>query len=134
LAFFREAQAITTNEALRKTITIESATSDERRFKTSDDRQQQQPQKEIQKKKLDRTITLPTGSTDNSNYRTQPGTRDMSVETKVSKRQAQQLQQIPSMTLSGDESYPWRSWQTSHSDNGRKDIETWWTSQFQMSA
>jgi hypothetical protein len=57
LAFFREAQAITTNETLRKTATIESASSDERRFKNSDDRQ-----KEIQKKKLDRTITLPSSS------------------------------------------------------------------------
>jgi len=57
LAFFREAQAITTNETLRKTATIDSGSSDERRFKNSDDRQ-----KEIQKKKLDRTITLPSSS------------------------------------------------------------------------
>lgn len=60
LAFFREAQAITTNEALRKTTTNDSAGSDERRYKNSDDRQQ--PQKEMQKKKLDRTITLPSSS------------------------------------------------------------------------
>jgi hypothetical protein len=61
LAFFREAQAITTNEALRKTATVDSVGSDERRFKNSDERQQQS-QKEIQKKKLDRTITLPSSS------------------------------------------------------------------------
>jgi hypothetical protein len=52
LAFFREAQAITTNETLKKTITIENATSDERQ------------QKEIPKKKLDRTITSPLSSSD----------------------------------------------------------------------
>ncbi len=52
LAFFREAQAITTNETLKKTVTIESATSDERQ------------QKEIPKKKLDRTITSPLSSSD----------------------------------------------------------------------
>jgi hypothetical protein len=66
LTFFREAQAITTSESLRKTATTDSVASDERRYKSSDDRQQQQqqPTKEIQKKKLDRTITLPTGSSD----------------------------------------------------------------------
>ena len=63
LAFFREAQGITPNEALRKTVTIESATSDERRAKIADERQSQVP-KELPKKKLDRTITLPTVSTD----------------------------------------------------------------------
>ncbi len=61
LAFFREAQSITTNESLRKTVTVESAPNDERRFRNFDDRQQQ---REIPKKKLDRTITLPTGSSD----------------------------------------------------------------------
>jgi hypothetical protein len=61
LAFFREAQSITTNESLRKTVTIESAPNDERRFRNFDDRQQQ---RDIPKKKLDRTITLPTGSSD----------------------------------------------------------------------
>jgi len=61
LAFFREAQSITTNESLRKTVTVESAPNDERRFRNFDDRQQQ---RDIPKKKLDRTITLPTGSSD----------------------------------------------------------------------
>jgi hypothetical protein len=46
---------------LRKTVTIESAPNDERRFRNFDDRQQQ---RDIPKKKLDRTITLPTGSSD----------------------------------------------------------------------
>jgi hypothetical protein len=59
----------------------------------------------------------------------------MPAEPKISKRQAQQqLQPNISLTLSGDEYYPWRSWQTGHFSNGRKDIESWWTSQFQMSA
>jgi hypothetical protein len=69
LAFFREAQGITTNESLRKTITADSSSTDERRFKNSEDRQQQPQQllqKEIPKKKLDRTITLPTPSSDTS--------------------------------------------------------------------
>lgn len=57
LAFFREAQAITTNEALRKTTTIDSTASEDRQ-------QQQQIQKENAKKKLDRTTTLPTPSTE----------------------------------------------------------------------
>lgn len=67
LAFFREAQGVTTNESLRKTATLDSAGSDERRFRNLDDRQQMQPlqmQKEIPKKKLDRTITLPTPSSE----------------------------------------------------------------------
>jgi hypothetical protein len=64
LAFFREAQAITTSESLKKTMTIDSASGvDDRRFKTTDDRQQQ-IQKDVAKKKLDRTITLPTSSID----------------------------------------------------------------------
>jgi hypothetical protein len=62
LAFFREAQAITTTESLKKTSTTDSGGSDERRFKNVDDRQQQF-QKEVSKKKLDRTI-LPTPSID----------------------------------------------------------------------
>jgi hypothetical protein len=69
LAFFREAQGITTNESLRKTVTADSSSTDERRFKNSEDRQQQPQQllqKEIPKKKLDRTITLPTPSSDTS--------------------------------------------------------------------
>ncbi|CAF3639514.1 unnamed protein product [Adineta steineri] len=138
LAFFREAQAITTNESLKKTSTTDSAGSDERRAKNVDDRQQQLQKEASTKKKLDRTITLPTPSIDttNSHYRTQSGTRDLPTETKTSKRQGQpqQLQQNISLTLSTDESYPWRSWQTGHFSNGRKDIESWWTSQFQMSA
>jgi hypothetical protein len=60
----------------------------------------------------------------------------MSAETKTSKRQVQQqpqqLQPNISLTLS-DESYPWRSWQANHFDSGRKDIESWWISQFQTS-
>jgi len=67
LAFFREAQGITTNESLRKTTTIDSSTSDEKRFKNNEDRQQLvqvQSQKEVPKKKLDRTITLPTPSSE----------------------------------------------------------------------
>ncbi len=62
----------------------------------------------------------------------------MSAETKGAKRQTQQQQQQLqpniSLTLSSEESYPWRSWQSTHFGNGRKDIESWWTSQFQMSA
>ncbi|CAF3353985.1 unnamed protein product [Rotaria sp. Silwood1] len=138
LAFFREAQAITTNEALRKTATVESSGGDDRRFKNTDDRQQQQQQqlqKELPKKKLDRTITLPTPSSDNSSYRVQSNTRDISSETKASKRPAQQqLQQNVGLTFSSDESYPWRSWQGPHLTNTRKDIESWWTNQLQMSA
>ena len=65
LAFFREAQAITTSESLKKqAITTDNTTGeDERRTKTTDDRQQP-TQKDIAKRKLDRTITLPTNSND----------------------------------------------------------------------
>lgn len=55
LAFFREAQSIIPNESLRKTITIESGTSDDR---------PSQPFKELPKKKLDRTTTLPSATSD----------------------------------------------------------------------
>ncbi len=69
LAFFREAQAITTNEALKKTATLESTSSDDRRLKATDDRQQQQQQqqqmqKDGSKRKIDKTATLPTSSSD----------------------------------------------------------------------
>ncbi|CAF0876504.1 unnamed protein product [Rotaria sordida] len=138
LAFFREAQAITTNEALRKTATIESTGADDRRFKNIDDRQQQQQQqlqKELPKKKLDRTITLPTPSSDNSSYRVQSITRDITGETKGTRRPTQhQLQQNVSLSFSNEESYPWRSWPGTHITNARKDIESWWTNQLQMSA
>jgi hypothetical protein len=63
--------------------------------------------------------------------------RDVTVENKGVKRpiqqQQQQLQQNISLTLSSEESYPWRSWQTNSFGNERKDIETWWTNQFEMS-
>ncbi|UJR35694.1 hypothetical protein I4U23_028443 [Adineta vaga] len=136
LAFFREAQAVTTTDSLKKTSTTGSAGSDETRYKSSEDRHQPL-QKEVSKKKLDRTATLPAPSidTNNSNYRTHSSTRDIPSETKGSKRHGQQpLHQNISLTLSSDESYPWRSWQTGHFTDGRKDIESWWTSQFQMSA
>ncbi|CAF3878507.1 unnamed protein product [Rotaria sp. Silwood2] len=134
LAFFREAQAITTNESLKRT-TDNMGSEEERRIKIFDDRQQQ-IQKDVVKKKLDRTTTLPTPSNDfnNSNYRTQAGIRDTSIEYKgVRRPMPQQLQQNISLTLSSDESYPWRSWQTSNFNHGRKDVESWWANQFQMS-
>ena len=63
LAFFREAQAVTTSESLKKT-TDNGTSEEERRIKNVEDRQQQQQQmqKEIVKRKLDRTTTLPTPS------------------------------------------------------------------------
>ncbi|CAF0823088.1 unnamed protein product [Rotaria sp. Silwood1] len=134
LAFFREAQAITTSESLKRT-TDNVGHEEERRVKSLDDRQQQ-IQKDVIKKKLDRTTTLPTPSNDfnNSNYRTQAGIRDTSVEYKGARRPVtQQLQQNASLTLSSEESYPWRSWQTSNFNYGRKDVESWWANQFQMS-
>jgi hypothetical protein len=54
LAFFREAQAITTNESLRKT-TDTTGGEEERRMRNLDDRPQLQ--KDGLKRKLDRTIT-----------------------------------------------------------------------------
>jgi hypothetical protein len=65
LAFFREAQAITTSESLKKAAIAADITTaeDERRTKTTDDRQQL-TQKDVAKRKLDRTITLPTNSND----------------------------------------------------------------------
>ena len=63
LAFFREAQAITTNESLKKTAENVAADED-KRAKTTDDRQAQQIQKDLGKRKLDRTTTLPTPSTE----------------------------------------------------------------------
>ena len=132
LAFFREAQAITTNESLKRSADPSSAGDDERRTKSNDDRNptQQPIQKEVVKRKLDRTVTLPTPTVDlnvNSNYRR----GEMPVEVKSSKRGTaqQQLQQNISVTLSSDESYPWRSWQTTYLNNSRKDIESWWSSQ-----
>jgi hypothetical protein len=62
LAFFREAQAITTNESLKKTADIK-AIEEEKRMRSIDDRQPQ-IQKDVTKRKLDRTITLPTPSND----------------------------------------------------------------------
>jgi hypothetical protein len=53
------------------------------------------------------------------------------METKGPRRQVQQqLQQNISSTLSSDESYPWRPWQGSSFNHGRKDVESWWTNQF----
>lgn len=63
LTFFREAQSVLPYESLRKTITIESGTSDDRRFRYPDDRPTP-PFKELPKKKLDRTITLPSATSD----------------------------------------------------------------------
>jgi hypothetical protein len=60
LAFFREAQAITTSESLKRT-TESAGTDEEKRAKNVDDRQQQ-IQKDGVKRKLDRTTTLPTPS------------------------------------------------------------------------
>jgi len=91
--------------------------------------------KMVQKKKLDRTITLPTPSNEfnNSNYRTQAGMRDAPIESKGTRRQVQsQLQQNISSTLSSEESYPWRPWQASSFNHGRKEVESWWTNQFHM--
>lgn len=56
-------------------------------------------------------------------------TRDTSMETKSTRRQ---VQQNTSLASSGDECYPWRSWQTSAFNHNRKDVESWWTNQFQM--
>jgi hypothetical protein len=63
LAFFREAQAITTSESLKRTTDAAAAAAgdDEKRTRNVDDRQQQ-IQKDGVKRKLDRTITLPTPS------------------------------------------------------------------------
>ncbi|CAF3843417.1 unnamed protein product [Rotaria magnacalcarata] len=136
LAFFREAQAITTSESLKKTIDHVGC-EDERRTKTLDDRQQP-TQKDVVKKKLDRTTTLPTPSNEfnNLNYRAQAGIRDTTTESKgATRRPVQQpVQQNISLTLSSDESYPWRSWQTSNFNHGQKDVESWWANQFQMSS
>jgi hypothetical protein len=71
LAFFREAQAITTSESLLKKAAITTDNTigeDERRSKNTDDRQQQ-IQKDVVKRKLDRTITLPTPSNDVNLFR-----------------------------------------------------------------
>jgi len=55
------------------------------------------------------------------------------MESKGPRRQAQQqLQQNISSTLSSEESYPWRPWQASNFNHGRKDVESWWTNQFKM--
>ena len=69
LAFFREAQATTTNEAAKKTPSMDNANLDERRLKTGDDRQQAivaqtSLPKEGSKRRLDRTVTLPTPSSE----------------------------------------------------------------------
>ena len=61
LAFFREAQAITTNESLKRTTDSTSGGDEEKRTKAADERQQP-VQKDAAKRKLDRTITLPTPS------------------------------------------------------------------------
>ena len=60
LAFFREAQSVTPNDALRKTMTSDSGASEDRRYRFPDDRQQ--TFKDLPKKKLDRTTTLPSAS------------------------------------------------------------------------
>jgi len=137
LAFFREAQALTTSESLKKTADAIVREEEERRLKTTDDRQQPQQQipRDVTKRKLDRTTTLPTPSIENSNYRIQASSRDTPVEQKGPRRQVHpQLQQNISVTLTGgDESYPWRPWQASNFNNGKKDVESWWTNQFEMS-
>lgn len=56
--------------------------------------------------------------------------RDTSTETKGTRRQ---VQQNISLVSNGEESYPWRSWQSSAFNHGRKDVESWWSNQFQMS-
>ncbi|CAF5119021.1 unnamed protein product, partial [Rotaria sp. Silwood1] len=62
------------------------------------------------------------------------GIRNTPIESKGARRSMpQQLQQSVSLTLSNDESYRWRSWQTSNFKHGRKDVESWWANQFQMS-
>ncbi|CAF3650795.1 unnamed protein product, partial [Rotaria sp. Silwood1] len=136
LAFFREAQAMTANESLKRT-TDNVSSDEERRIKNLDDQQQQQIQKDVVKNELDRATTLPTPSNDvtvNSNYRTPGGIHDTSIEFKEARRpMPQQLQQNMNLTLSGDESYPWCSWQTSNFNHERKDVESWWANQFQMS-
>ena len=69
LYFFREAQATTTSESLKKTAAMENANLEERRLKTADDRQQlvaaqSSFPKDGAKRRLDRTITLPTPSSE----------------------------------------------------------------------
>ncbi|CAF1645308.1 unnamed protein product [Adineta ricciae] len=134
LAFFREAQALTTSETLKKAVESAAAEDDQQQQQQQQQSaQSQQAQKDGTKRKLDRTITLPTPSTENSNYRTPAGARETPVEPKGPRRQAhQQLQQNISASLSGDEPYPWRPWQASNFNNARKDVESWWTNQFQM--
>ena len=62
LAFFREAQAITTSESLKKTT--DSGVSEEEKWMRNTDDRQQQIQRDGTKRKLDGTITLPTPSTE----------------------------------------------------------------------
>ena len=45
----------------------------------------------------------------------------------------QQLQHNVSFTVDSDESHPCNFWKGTQPDNERKSIETWWTSQLQMS-
>ncbi|CAF4271426.1 unnamed protein product, partial [Rotaria sp. Silwood2] len=135
LAFFREAQAIIIKESLKRIID-NVGSEEERRIKNLDD-QQQQIQKDVVKDKLDNTITSPIPSNDfnNSNYRTKAGIHNISIESKRARRPiSRQLQQNVRLTLSSDESYPWRSWQTSNFKYERKEVESWWANQFQMSA
>ena len=64
LAFFREAQANTTNEAAKKIANLENASTEDRQ--NLQQTQTQATQKEGGKRKLDRTITLPTPSSEPS--------------------------------------------------------------------
>ena len=67
-----------------------------------------------------------------TSHRTQPSAREPTTETRGNKRAAQTQQNI-NITLNTDESYSWRTWQTSHISTGRKEIEAWWSSQVQTS-
>lgn len=61
LAFFREAQAITNLETLKRTTDTTIPIDEEKRSKIFEDRPTQ-TQKDIPKKKQERTVTMPTPS------------------------------------------------------------------------
>ncbi|CAF3038249.1 unnamed protein product [Rotaria sp. Silwood2] len=128
LSFFREAQGITANE-LSKRTTDNVVNEDERETKNFDDRQQQ-IQKDVGTKKLDRPTTFPIASDEfnNSNYVTQADVNDISTESKGIRRSIQQqIRPNIGFTLKNEESY---SWATNHFNQGRKDFESWWANQF----
>ncbi|CAF3959247.1 unnamed protein product [Rotaria sordida] len=123
LLFFREAQGIITND-LSKRTTDNVVNENERETKSFDDRQQQI------KKKLDRTATFPMASNEfnNSNYVTQADVNEISTESKGIQRPIQQqVQQNINLSVTNEGSY---SWQTSHFNHERKDVESWWANQF----